>query len=187
MTAMNIIPYSLIPRECKFQCNNLKVRWLSFSCWYLRRLHSDMWLGVDIFLYTHAQTHPHPHTLRQQKKGMNRVRKNESYSERRWGREQNDIHGKLLKHMGHVYKREWQRKRSRAEIRKKILVMSMSSVTSFVDLQWVSMTTVKSPRRTMQDTEAPLVLIYSLTWSDMGGVTQMYRADLTDTLICVRG
>lgn len=62
----------------------------------------------------------------------------------------------------------------------------MSSVTSFVDLQWVSMTTVKSPRRTMQDTEAPLVLIYSLTWSDMGGVTQMYRADLTDTLICVR-
>lgn len=29
--------------------------------------------------------------------------------------------------------------------KKKILVMSMSSVTSFVDLHWVSMTTVKSP------------------------------------------
>lgn len=36
-----------------------------------------------------------------------------------WRRERNDIRRKLLKYMGHVYKREWQRKKSRAEIRKK--------------------------------------------------------------------
>ena len=46
------------------------------------------------------------------------------------------------------------------------------------------MTTVKSP---LENNTLTLVLIYSLTWSDMGGVTQMWRADLTDTLICVRG
>lgn len=48
--------------------------------------------------------------------------------------------------------------------KKKRLVMSVLSVTSFVDSHRVSMTTVKNPLgRAIQDTEAPLVLIYSLT------------------------
>lgn len=35
-----------------------------------------------------------------------------------WGREQNDIRAKRLKQMGHVYKREWKRKKRGQESEK---------------------------------------------------------------------
>lgn len=52
---------------------------------------------------------------------------------------------KLLKRMGHRYKENGKEEEGKeGRNKKKRLVMSMSSVTSFVDSHWVSMTTVKS-------------------------------------------
>lgn len=89
---------------------------------------------------------------------MHGVRKHERYSQRGeragggWGggrerekKQQNDILHKLLKQMGHRYKENGREEEGTGgRNKKKRLVMSMLSVTSFVDSHRVSMTTVKS-------------------------------------------
>lgn len=60
-------------------------------------------------------------------------------------KQQNDILHKLLKQMGHRYKENGKEEEGTGgRNKKKRLVMSMLSVTSFVDSHHVSMTTVKS-------------------------------------------
>lgn len=60
-------------------------------------------------------------------------------------KQQNNILHKLLKQMDHIYKENGKEEEGTGgRNKKKRLVMSMLSVTSFVDSQWVSMTTVKS-------------------------------------------
>lgn len=80
---------------------------------------------------------------------MHGVTKHERYSQRgerggRKGEKQQNLH-KLLKQMGHRYKENGKEEEgTRGRNKKKRLVMSMLSVTSFVDSHRVSMTTVKS-------------------------------------------
>lgn len=71
----------------------------------------------------------------------------------------------LVKQMGHRYKENGIEGDGTGDRnKKKRLVMSMLSVTSFVDSHRLSMTTVKSLWECdIQDIEAPLILIYLLT------------------------
>ncbi len=96
-------------------------------------------------LYTHTY-------LKQEEEGMHGVRKHDRYSQRRERGErerekklQNNILHKLLKQMGHRYRENGEEEEGTGgRNKKKRLVMSVLSVTSFVDSHRVSMTTVKS-------------------------------------------
>lgn len=76
---------------------------------------------------------------------MHGVRKNERYNQRGEGGGSKTISYKLLKQMGNRYKENGKEEEGKeGRNKKKRLVMSMSSVTSFVDSHRVSMTTVLS-------------------------------------------
>lgn len=101
------------------------------------------------FFDSHRHTHPrtHIHTrLDREKKGHEQGGKEWKLQWETGGDESETISEESFSNTWATCIKENGRGGNRGQkSEKKILVMSMSSVTSFVDLQWVSMTTVKSP------------------------------------------